>query len=229
MGGLCLAAAGRAGSGPVARGLRLLPAVAVAALVVGPGRQVGHADAVLAALVVANHHRLRVDLGTQHRHRALPGAEHGADRRQALCAVAVLGQLIRQAAHEPPARARDLAGVQGELLLARHLERDRVEILEPGGAAERAPARPAAVHAPRLVAHPDLAQLDPGVKLGGQVLHQLAEIDPVLGGYDDFVAETEPEVARVEEELLARAAQGYLHDLAHGSLYGRQSRPYQPA
>src|SRR5262249_26811266 len=120
----------------VPAGLRLLPAVAVAAFVVRPGGQVGQGDAVLATLVLPDPDGFLVDLGAQHRHRALPGAEHRAHRRQPLYAVAVLGQLVGEAAHEPATGARYLAGVERELLLARHLERDRVEVLEPGRAAE---------------------------------------------------------------------------------------------
>src|SRR5256885_2147601 len=149
-----------AGSRPAPAGLRLLSAVAVAALVVRPGGQIGERDPVLAAFVVADPDRFLVDLGAQHRHRALAGAEHGAHRRQPLGAVAVLGQLVGEATHQSPAGPRDLPGVERELLLARHLERDRMEVPEPGRAAERPAARPAAVHAPRLVAHPDLPQLD---------------------------------------------------------------------
>src|SRR4029453_669025 len=71
--------------------------------------------------------------------------------------------------------------VERELLLARHLERDRMEVLKPGRAAEGATARPAAVEPLGLVADADLAQLDPGAEAGRQVLDQLAEVDPVLG------------------------------------------------
>src|SRR5262249_49864557 len=57
----------------------------------------------------------------------------------------------------------------------------RVEVLEPGRAAEGAAARAAAVEALGLVAHPDLAQLDPAPEAGGEVLDELAEVDPMLG------------------------------------------------
>src|SRR5207249_1602694 len=176
-----------------------------------------------------------------------------------------------------------------------------MEALHPGGAAERAAARAAAVQALRLVAHADLAQLDARLEAARQVLHELAEVHPLLGGeeegdavaperhldlgqihlqlaqldplpavverlrleravlvflveilffrladdlardvagaleldergiaqdhrrerlsmlalHHDPVTEAQPQAARVEEELPARAAQGNLHDLRH--------------
>src|SRR5439155_11558300 len=103
--------------GLVVAALLLRPAVAVAAGVVGPGRQVGVGDAMLAALVVLEPHRVLVDLGTSHRQHALAGLELGPRRRQLLMVLAVGGQLVGEAAQQPPARARDLARVERELLL----------------------------------------------------------------------------------------------------------------
>src|SRR5262249_36108214 len=161
-------------------GALLLAAVAVAALVVGTGRQVGVCDAVLGALVVTHPHHFLVELGARDGDHAAPGAEGAAHRGNALGAVAVLHQLVGEAAHQPPACARDLAGVERELLFLGHLERDRVELLEPGGAAERTPARAAAVQALGLVAYPDLAQLDARVEFRRQVLDQVAEVHALL-------------------------------------------------
>jgi len=167
-----------------------------------------------------------------------------------------------------------------------------------------------------VVAHTDLAQLDPALELRREVAHQVAEVDAMLGGeverdavaaerhldlgevhlelaqldpllavlerfaladgivielvqvllghladdlarhvartleldqrrileedgagglavfalHDDVVAQTEPEFSRVEEEFLARPAQGDLDDLRHRSLYRRPGRPpFTPA
>src|SRR5262249_14812106 len=154
----------------------LLPARAVAALVVRPGRQLVVGDLVLGAVVIAHPHRLAIGVGAGHGHRALAGADLRAHRRHLCRAVAILRQLVGQAAHEAPAGARDLARVQGQVLLARHLERDRVEALHPRRAAERAPAGTAAVDAFRLVADADLPQLDARLEAAREVLHQLAEI-----------------------------------------------------
>ncbi len=47
------------------------------------------------------------------------------------------------------------------------------------------PQRPTPAEPRRLVAHADLAQLDPGAEGRRQVAHQLAEVDPLLGGEVD--------------------------------------------
>src|SRR5213593_4305713 len=89
--------------------LLILAAVAITALVVGAGRQVGVGDAMLAAFVVTDPHRLLVDLGARDHAHSLAGAELGADRRKLGGAVAVLGQLVGEAAHQTAACARNLA------------------------------------------------------------------------------------------------------------------------
>src|SRR5207342_3462536 len=102
------------------------------------------------------------------------------------------------------ARPGDLARVERQLLLARHLERDRVEALEPGRAAERTPAWTAAVETLGLVADADLPQLDPAVEARRQVLHQLAEVDAVLGREverDAVTAEADLDLGQVHLQL----------------------------
>src|SRR6266446_2966872 len=91
-----------------------------------------------------------------------------------LYAVAVR-QLVAQAALEASALAGELRRVEAELLLLRHLDRHRLERVEPGRAAERAAAGPVAAEHFRRVAHADLAHLDADVEVPGQVAHQLAE------------------------------------------------------
>src|SRR5690349_6599684 len=152
--------------GALGRGAALLlrTAAAVAALVVRAGWQVVVRDPVLAAFVIAHPDGFLERLGAGDGADTLAGRELGADGGQALGAVAVLRELVGEAAHEPAAGARDLARVQRQLLLARHLERHGMEVLHPRRAAERPPARAAAVEALGLVADADLAQLDPGLE-----------------------------------------------------------------
>src|SRR5262245_406340 len=159
----------------------LLAARAVAALVVRAGRQLVVRDLVLGALVVAHPHGLTVGIGARHHDRALAGPDARAHGGHLRGTVAVLRQLVRQTAHEPAAGAGDLRRVQRQVLLARHLQCDRVEALHPGRAAERAAARAAAIQPLRLVANADLAELDAGLEPACQVLHQLAEVHALLG------------------------------------------------
>src|SRR5439155_28978 len=119
--------------------LRALAARAVAALVVGPGRELVVSDAVFGTLIVPDPDRLAEEIGPRDHHLPLSGLEFGPDRRHAVRGLAVARELVGEAAHEPPAGAGDLAGIERELLVARHLERDRMELLEPGRAAEGAP------------------------------------------------------------------------------------------
>ena len=95
--------------------------------------------------------------------------------------LAVKINLVRQAAHEAPAHAGDLTRREGQVLVLGHAQRHRRKALEPRRAAQPPPAHAHAVQALGLVADADLAQLDPGAELRGQVLHQLAEVHPLLG------------------------------------------------
>src|SRR6185369_11010961 len=67
-------------------------------------------------------------------------------------------------------------------------EGDRMELLEPGGAAHRSTARSAAVESLGLLAPPDLTQLDAGAEARRQVLDQLAKVDALIGGEEEGVA-----------------------------------------
>src|SRR5262245_2053612 len=137
---------------------------------------------MLTTLVVPEPDRLLIELLADHRDPSLAGLELGAHRRKLVGAVPVLRQLVREAAHEPAAGAGDLARVERELLLARHLERDGVEALEPSRAAERAATRTAAIDPLGLVTEADLAKLEARVEARGEVAHQLAEVHAMLGG-----------------------------------------------
>src|SRR3954462_9778757 len=56
----------------------------------------------------------------------------------------------------------------------------RRKLLEPGGAAVFPSAAPHTGEPGRLIAHPDLPQLDSGAKQGGEVPHQRSEVDPLV-------------------------------------------------
>src|SRR5699024_7456316 len=86
--------------------------------------------------------------------------------------------------------AADFAGVERKPLLLGHLDRNRLEIFEEAAAAERLPADPQPAEHLAFIPHADLAQLDPGMEVGGKILDKLTEIDPVIGREieDEFVA-----------------------------------------
>src|SRR5689334_1350231 len=85
-------------------------------------------------------------------------------------------QLVSQAALETAAQTGQLRRIQAEVLLLRHLDRDRLERGEKRGAAQRPPARSVAAEHLRLVAHANLAHLDACVELGGQLADKFAEV-----------------------------------------------------
>src|SRR5688500_7394941 len=96
---------------------------------------------------------------------ARPGRVVAAPATAFIRAAAVLDalavrQLVAQAALQPAAHARELGRIEAELLLLGHLDRDGLEGLQPGRAAERAPTGSIAAEHPRLVADANLAHLD---------------------------------------------------------------------
>ena len=74
-------------------------------------------------------------------------------------------------------------------MLLGHLDRDRLELAQKAVAAERPPADSQTPKHLGLIPHADLPQLDPGAEDRGQVLDQLPEVDPPVGGEieKDFV------------------------------------------
>src|SRR5450631_1328471 len=92
------------------------------------------------------------------------------------------GVLVNQAALETAALARHLGRRHGQVLVLRHLDRHRGELRQEGRAAELAATRADAAHHLGLIAHADLPQLDAHVVAGGQIAHQIAEVDTQLGG-----------------------------------------------
>ena len=91
-------------------------------------------------------------------------------------------RLILETAHQTAADARDLAGIEREILLFCHLDRDRDEVAHPCVAAKRSAADAVAAQDLGLVADADLAQLDPCAENAGEVLDQVGEIHPSVRG-----------------------------------------------
>src|SRR2546430_16666528 len=89
--------------------------------------------------------------------------------------------LFRSAAQQPPTPARDLRRIERQVLILGEREADRPQLGEPARTAVLAPAAAHAVQPLRLVARADLPQLDPGVEQAGEVAHQRAKIDALLG------------------------------------------------
>ena len=80
--------------------------------------------------------------------------------RKAFPALHVEFVLVAQAAHQPSARARDLARVEREMLILRYLQVHRAQLGEPRRRAVLATAATDAAEPLRLVANADLLQLD---------------------------------------------------------------------
>ena len=133
----------------------------------------------------------------------LPQQVHGADVAHPVGGVHeafVLGHilggllvgvlLVLQAAHEPAAGPGDLGGVQAQVLGLGHLDGHGDELFQELAAAQGPAADAQAPQHLRFVPDADLPQLDPGPEHAGQVLHQLTEVHPALGGEkeDDLVA-----------------------------------------
>ena len=108
--------------------------------------------------------------------------------------------LIFQAAHQPPAGAGDLGGIQAEVLGLRHLDGNGQKPVQKLGTAEGPPADAKSPDHLGLVPHADLPELDAGPEHGGQVPHQLPEVYPAVGG-------------EVEYDLVSVKAGGDVHQL----------------
>ena len=90
--------------------------------------------------------------------------------------------LVFKTAHEASAGAGDLGGVQAQILGLRHFNGYGLEILQKFPAAEGTSADAQTPDQLGLVPHADLPQLDAGVESPGQILDQLPEIHPLVGG-----------------------------------------------
>src|SRR5437773_1166037 len=149
-------------------------------------------DVVLAA---ADDHGLFGHVVADGRAVALDRLDRRPDRRQRLLELDVRLVLVAQAALEPPAHAGELRGVERQALLLRHPDRHRLELLQPRGAAQLAPARADSARHLGLVARADLLHLDARAQQLAQLAPQVAEVDPLLA------REEEGDLARVEGRL----------------------------
>ena len=130
-------------------------------------------------------HRLPQQVHRGHGARPVGGLHKGLGLGGGLYQILIGLLLVLQAAHEPPAGAGDLGGVQGQVLGLGHLDGHGLELVQEGGAAEGLAADAQAAQHLGLVPHADLAQLDAGVDGAGQVLHQGPEVHPALGGEEE--------------------------------------------
>ena len=90
--------------------------------------------------------------------------------------------LIFQAAHQAAAHARNFRRVERQILILRHIDRNRMEVLQIRAAAQLTPASAQTADHLRFVAHADLPQLDARAEHAGQILDQLAEVHATVGG-----------------------------------------------
>ena len=107
---------------------------------------------------------------------AVRGLDFVAGMGKCLVELLIGLRLVFEAAHEPAAHARDLARVEGQVLLLGHLDGDGHEVGQPGVAAQGPAAAAVAAEDLGLVADAHLAQLDAGAEDACQVLDQLAEV-----------------------------------------------------
>ena len=89
--------------------------------------------------------------------------------------------LVLEAAHEAAAHARNLGGIEGEILLLGHLDGHGLEIAHELRAAHGTAAQAQAAHHLGLVAHADLLELNAGLEHGRQILDQGSEIHAAVG------------------------------------------------
>ena len=86
-----------------------------------------------------------------------------------------------EAAQQPPAGARDLSGVERQVLILGDRQIHGAQLRQPARAAVLPPAPPDPRQPPRLVPRADLAQLDPRPVQSREVADQGAEVHPLLG------------------------------------------------
>src|SRR5262245_61282436 len=99
-------------------------------------------------------------------------------------------QFVTQTALQTAAHARQLRGVQAQVLQLGHLDGHRLERLEPGRTTQRTPAGSVAAEHTRFVPYPDLTHLDPRPEVRGEIAHQLAEVHTSLRGVIEDEART---------------------------------------
>src|SRR6185503_12881001 len=93
-----------------------------------------------------------------------------------------VGQLVAKTAFQAAAQSRQLGGIQAEILLLRHLDRNWLEGSEPRRTAQRTPARAVTADHLGFVSHANLPHLNPRAELRGELANQFSEINPGVGG-----------------------------------------------
>src|SRR5207249_1343349 len=113
---------------------------------------------------------------------AARGTNRAAFFWEPLAALHVELVLVPQAAHEPPARARDLRRIERQPLILGHAEIHRAQFRQPRRRTVLPAAAADAVEPLGLVALANLLQLDPRAEHRRQLTHERAEIHAPLGG-----------------------------------------------
>src|SRR5215471_4437790 len=164
----------------------------------------------LRSILEADHHGLLEHAERAHlaRHAALAAAIGLAGRAhlgQVLAQLIVGGELVEQAALEPAAVAEEPAVRERHVLARRPLDGNGIEALQIRRAAELSAAGADAIHELGGVARSDLAHLDAGVELMGEVADEIAEVhallraeehgDAAMARIDLHVHDLEPEPA----------------------------------
>ena len=116
---------------------------------------------------------------------AIRRLDKGVVLGHALQSVLIGVLLIFQAAHQPPAGAGNFRGVQGQTLGLGHFDGHGHKVIQKLGTAEGAAADPQASQHLGLVPDADLPQLDAGPEHRRQVLYQLPEVHPPVGGEEE--------------------------------------------
>ena len=147
--------------------------------------QLHEGDDAWSMLLAPEEHPLAEDV---HRDDAL-GAPRGREGLSLLGEAPAGGDielvLVLEAAEQATASARDLAGVEGEMLVLGEPQVDRRKLLEPRRAAVLAAAASDAGQPRGLVADADLPELDAGAEQRGEVPDEGAEVDALLRGEVD--------------------------------------------
>ena len=87
-----------------------------------------------------------------------------------------------ETAHQPPAGAGNLDGIEGKPLFLCHFDGNRLEIAHELMTAEGSAANAQSAEHLGFVAHADLPKLNPCAEHAGEILDKVAEIHTSLGG-----------------------------------------------
>ena len=155
---------------------------------------------ILRPAVQADLHPLPQQLHALHVARPVGGLDEGLQLGHPLGGVLIGVLFVLEAAHQPPAGAGDLGGVQAQILGLGHLDGNRHKPVQKLGAAEGPPADAKAPDHLRLVPDADLPELNPRPEDRSQIPDQLPEVHPPVGG-------------EIEHDLVAVKAHGDVDQL----------------